>query len=801
MVCFSWLHLTDFHQGMSEQDWIWPNVKESFFEDLKKLYDKCGPWDLVLFTGDLTQRGSAEEFQKVDEILAQLWEQFDKLGCSPKLLAVPGNHDLVRPDEHAPPVIVLQGWDNQPNIQNEFWSNEQSPYRQVVTEAFKNYTHWLTRQPLKVDDLHLGLLPGDCSATIEKGAARLGIVGLNTSFLQLTGNDYEGKLVLHTRQFHQACGGDGPKWVKEHHTCLLMTHHPPTWLTSESREHLNGGIVAQGRFAAHLCGHLHETASQYIAEGGVQARYIWQSCSLCGLEFFYQSAKKIQRSHGYSVGTIELNENQGMLTFWPRAETRLQGGVRTIVPEYARIELDDEHTIPRKFELLNPYPLPFQTSTNQHDIFVSYAGVDNQPSEWIKKGWVTELVNELRNHLGKKLGRTNYSLWMDNEPRGIDPITPHIAQQLKQSEILLLILSHGYLASVWCQWELRTFLTLKGLDYVFIVELESAPPPEELKDLYRYTVLASHTNNQLDYQKLGDLARQLINKIYSLRKEPIPVPTYLKDIPTTTLFLAEVSDDLEESRDEVKRFLEQQGLQILPKKIYSLKNIQQYLDQDLAQCKLFVQLLSEKSALGFPYFQYERAQAAQLPILQWRNNTFDLNQVSDLDHQALLLNSTVIASTLVEFQQQIINQLKPKEIIPKNSLLVFINVEKEDLPLAEQIQAVLELHNIGYSLSLLNNNNLSASQIEKYLRQNLLGCDAVIILYGATSVVWVHEQVLYCRRIQAQREQPFKVFAVCDKPSVNKPTLPIKLPELHLLKCPTLQAKTCLPEFIRILGQ
>ena len=31
-----------------------------FFEDLKHLHDKCGPWDLVLFSGDLTQRGSEE---------------------------------------------------------------------------------------------------------------------------------------------------------------------------------------------------------------------------------------------------------------------------------------------------------------------------------------------------------------------------------------------------------------------------------------------------------------------------------------------------------------------------------------------------------------------------------------------------------------------------------------------------------------------------------------------------------------------------------------------------------------------
>ena len=101
---FSWLHLTDFHQGMRDQDWLWPGVKEIFFEDLKRLHDKSGSWDLVLFTGDLTQRGSAEEFEKLDRLLVQLWDYFAQLGSSPKLLAVPGNHDLVRPNAKEPAV-------------------------------------------------------------------------------------------------------------------------------------------------------------------------------------------------------------------------------------------------------------------------------------------------------------------------------------------------------------------------------------------------------------------------------------------------------------------------------------------------------------------------------------------------------------------------------------------------------------------------------------------------------------------------------------------------------------------------
>src|SRR5262245_30555179 len=98
MTSVSWLHLTDLHLGMAAQRAFLPAVKDRFFEDLKSLHGKSGPWDFVLFTGDLTYRGDIQEFQKVDEFLGELWERLDEIGSRPLLLTVPGNHDLVRPN-------------------------------------------------------------------------------------------------------------------------------------------------------------------------------------------------------------------------------------------------------------------------------------------------------------------------------------------------------------------------------------------------------------------------------------------------------------------------------------------------------------------------------------------------------------------------------------------------------------------------------------------------------------------------------------------------------------------------------
>ena len=76
MTTFRWLHLTDLHLGMPEQGSLWPNVEEIFQNDLKSLKERVGPWDVVLFTGDITQQGTKSEFDDADKLLRKLWARF-----------------------------------------------------------------------------------------------------------------------------------------------------------------------------------------------------------------------------------------------------------------------------------------------------------------------------------------------------------------------------------------------------------------------------------------------------------------------------------------------------------------------------------------------------------------------------------------------------------------------------------------------------------------------------------------------------------------------------------------------------
>ena len=58
MTALTWLHLTDLHVGMKEHSWLLPGVEDRLFDDLKQLHQRTGPWDLVLFTGDLAQHAA-----------------------------------------------------------------------------------------------------------------------------------------------------------------------------------------------------------------------------------------------------------------------------------------------------------------------------------------------------------------------------------------------------------------------------------------------------------------------------------------------------------------------------------------------------------------------------------------------------------------------------------------------------------------------------------------------------------------------------------------------------------------------
>ncbi|WP_224363650.1 metallophosphoesterase family protein [Hyalangium versicolor] len=351
------LHLSDFHQGQGGQQILWPHVRAEFEKDLEKLHVQTGPWDLVLFTGDLTQRGTEAEFQALDQTLKKLWEKFATLGSNPELLFVPGNHDLQRPKSTSSVVKALTLWKEDEEIRNAFWSEPKGEYRKAVARAFEPFTKWAqTRYALGTLAPKQGLLPGDFSATVTRNGLSVGVVGLNSSFLQLSGRNFDGELHVDVRQFNAVCDNDPVGWLARHPVSLLLTHHPVSWLSPAPKAEFREMIDRPGNFLAHLHGHMHESTAVFSSEGAARPRRRLCGASLFGLEEWVDAqGKHVQRIHGYSAIQIDVDGTQGRLTIWPRSlELNVNSGHRRMVPDQRQYDLGDDGSFSVAFEVAAP---------------------------------------------------------------------------------------------------------------------------------------------------------------------------------------------------------------------------------------------------------------------------------------------------------------------------------------------------------------------------------------------------------------------------------------------------------------
>src|SRR5215471_17660292 len=135
-------------------------------------------------------------------------------------------------------------------------------------------------------------------------------------------------------------------------------------------------------------------------------------------------------------------------------------------------------------------PMPNVVPSYKHDIFISYAHVDNVPFMGIEYGWVSNLFRVLSAALMAKVGSVNItSAWQDVQSAGNAFVQAEVLHNVAQSAILLVILSPGYLASEWCQKELECFVNAMGSQAdrrtprIFIVEknrLDSSALPASL---------------------------------------------------------------------------------------------------------------------------------------------------------------------------------------------------------------------------------------------------------------------------------------------------------------------------------
>ncbi|EIJ32983.1 toll/interleukin-1 receptor domain-containing protein [Thiothrix nivea] len=402
------------------------------------------------------------------------------------------------------------------------------------------------------------------------------------------------------------------------------------------------------------------------------------------------------------------------------------------------------------------------------DIFVSYAHVDNQPFSGGEKGWITHFINNLRIEVSRRIGRAeHYQLWMDFRLKGSDELTPEIEQQLAKTDMLVILMSQGWLASEWCQRELDIFLQTHPdtVGRIFVVEVDSvetASKPERLHDLLSYRFWQQNDRDEIHqlgypvpqktdaeyFNRLVNLSHHLAQSVRAA-KQAAPV-VEVEDKPT--VYVAPVNDSLFSQRESLISELRQFGIDVLPQN----NTLEGNMDRDLARCSHFVQLLDAKWTMGIPFNQHFSADAAKKPILQWRDPNLDYMREGIFDEQKKLLEGkTVIASPLPDFIRRVRDAVLPKPPEPEpverinGEKMIFVHASQDDFERAYQLAQVLRARGYGIALPRYQGD---ATRIRKSIERGYESCDILLMLQQKASADVVEDYLSDARAQTLKRE-------------------------------------------------
>ena len=451
-------------------------------------------------------------------------------------------------------------------------------------------------------------------------------------------------------------------------------------------------------------------------------------------------------------------------------------------------------------------------STFQHDVFVSYAHVDN-PTFGQDKGWVERLVGHLRELLPQKLQRDEPDIWFDARLPGHEPFPERIREAVTHAATLLVILSENYFSSDWCHQELESFLnaadrTGGASGRIFLVRVDALDPaqrPEALQALLGYEFFIQDANNQRPYllgspatddrvnrqqffRRLDDLrydlAEQLLQMKGTMQAQEEQAPE--SDDHQPTIFLAEVTPDLEETRDNIRRHLKQMNFRVLPETLYNRapEDYQRTADADLGQSLVFVQILgpfvtakTPDLPKGYEGLQLDLAEARELPILRWHSPDLDPNSFSDLE---LLHRADIMVMALEEFKLKVINEVKQRTMLAKrrtkclDETFILLTDNSPQHQGSEAIQSLLDEQNIYYDIA--DEDESIEVLVEEFLFHGL------VIVYDRNESPWAKQQLRICRKLMLQkgRDAP-AVCVVYTVPPDEAPNLGIRLPNMRHL--------------------
>jgi len=303
----------------------------------------------------------------------------------------------------------------------------------------------------------------------------------------------------------------------------------------------------------------------------------------------------------------------------------------------------------------------------EYDIFISYAHVDNLTTPGESKGWIETFEEFLAVFLSRRVGRIgSVKIWRDPTLDGSQLFDKTIEDRIKKSAIFLAFTSPGYLASEYCQMELKWFydyatnnqlgVSVGDRMRVLNVLLNNIPHcdwPEYYGKTSGYDFYCAEDKEDLGYPlKFADhmfeeRLRKLVEAIYRtlIAIKELAAPKVAQPTFTKTIYLADTSDTLVRYR---KRLLNDLGPKVrivsnLPPP-YEADEHQTKVIDAIKQADLSVHLLDDlpgreiqgEEGKSYPQKQVELGLQYAKSQFIWVPNTLELETVEDAGYKSFL---------------------------------------------------------------------------------------------------------------------------------------------------------------------
>lgn len=791
---FTWLHISDFHlKGGDPYDS--EVVLKSLIQSVKAFRDGGRRPDLIFATGDVVQAGKAAEYERATAFFDGLC---DAAGVDRKhLFVVPGNHDVDRDR-----VKFLQ---RSLRTEDESVAYFQPGSSKVVhlegqlafLDWYDSYFKGLRRHPRAST-----CGPVEC---VDVRGFRVGVVPLNSALFCRDDHDHS-ELWIGRRCLDDALEQLSTLGAQFR---VAMMHHPLDWLHDRERSSIKAKLAANVDLV--LRGHLHDSEVElvrtpvgpagvlHLAAGAAYQTRLYPNRALYGA---YDDGQVRILPIRYEDSPTEVwTVDPSLFPYEPGHEGRMSLERPTSAPGLAG----------------SPAGKGAQAGGFWHDVFVSCCDEDDRGAQ-DGAGWLGAFVTRLRGALASFLNRAT------NQVRIYRSSSPSAADlaQMERSATIVIVGSAAYAESGWCQPIAGDVLRRMSAHSTpaFVVERSPADAqewPATLLALERFRFWGAGTAGggtavPLDMGaaegmdprgdgRLSDLAQRLGEEI----EHPGRWRSERNGRPT--VFLAEVTDELEVRRDQVRRYLDQAHLNVRPTSAGRASHaltLRPWLEEEIGHCVLFVQLLGPdpgkgdaSAPVGLPRLQHACAVAANVPIVQWKPTDLDVSKVADPQYQDLLRLETVYKQSLPEFCKDVVTRAeregRPEPKGPAGAArTVFVDFENDGRKPDAVFRAIKQLKG-----TYVTSPRSSKAEWRTFIKNT----DGVLLIHGGNGT-WTARRYLDCKQILGLAKRDLGAVAIYNGPAPDKSDdLPVGGDSVFVIESPAALDTGALATFLGRLSK